>query len=139
MYERTPTRYMLPSTSFASNFALEIMGPKGKRGLLVDYGVQNPTVTFTATTTAGFIAVGSGSDPDAYGEEFSLGTLAADAGGKSVLSTYRRGSASPEYEAYVLPGVVIPADVKVVVTGTAPTGGTPAGTASPFVDIVWEL
>lgn len=135
-YEKQPTRYMLPSTSFASGSALEIMGPKGKRGQLVDYGVQNPTVTFTATTTPAYIAVGSGSDPDAYGEEFSLGTTAADSGGKSVLSTFQRGTA--DYELYVLPTAVIAADAKVVVTLTAPTGGSPAGTASPFVDIIWE-
>jgi hypothetical protein len=136
MYDRQPTRYMLPSTNFATGSALEIMGPKGKRGILVDYGVLNPTTTFTTTTTGAFIAVGSGSDPDAYGDEFALGALAADSGGKSVMSTYRRGS--DEYNALVLPTQKIAADEKVVVTLTAPTGGTPAGVASPFVDIIWE-
>lgn len=136
-YDKKPTKYVAANVDFgAGTTTHEFVGPKGKRGLLVDYGVEDVTEAFNAVTTAANIAIGTTSDADAYGEEFGLGTTGADAGGKSVLSTYRRGS--DEYEDYVLPGTIIPADTVVRMTCTAPTGGTPAGIASAFMEIIWE-
>jgi hypothetical protein len=136
-YDKTPTKHVAAAVDFgAGTTTHEFVGPKGKRGLLVNYGVEDVTETFTNTTTAANVAVGTTSDADAYGEEFSLGTVSDAAGGVSVLSTYRRGS--DEYEDYVLPGVPIPADTVVRLTCTAPTGGTPAGIAAAFAEIIWE-
>jgi hypothetical protein len=137
MYDATPTRYSFGIHDFgAGSEEFSVKGPKGKKGLLVDYGVLSPVQTFTATTTAATVAIGTTADPDAYGDELSLGTLADKAGAKSVLTDTRPGTTA--YDALML-NRSLPADTAVVVTCTAPTGGTPAGKAVPFVDIVWEL
>lgn len=114
-----------------------VMGPKGKRGKLVDYGIQHVTETFTNTTTPGYVSVGSASDADAYGEEIDLGTTAADVGGVSAR-TLARGDGL-NIEDYILDaGLGMPADTKVGLHCTAPTGGTPAGIAHVFMIIDWE-
>lgn len=136
-YEDKPTRYEFGVHDFGAGAEIFwAFGPKGKRGLLVDYGVQHVTETFNAVTTPATVSVGTAADPDAYGEEFSLGTTAADVGSASVLQAYRRGST--EYKALVLPGVWIAADTKVGLHCVAPTGGTPAGIAQVFMEIIWE-
>lgn len=112
-----------------------ILGPKGKKGKLVDYGVHHVTETFTATTLPAYVSVGTAADADAYGDEISMGTTAADAGSKSV----RTSTVGDEIETYILPaGLSMPKDTKVGLHCTAPTGGTPAGMACPFMIIDWE-
>lgn len=129
--------YMFPLLDFGTaGEDYYVTGPKGRKGKLVDYGVHHCTETFTATTTAATVSVGTASDADAYGDELSLGTLAADAGSKSVRTTYR---APADIEAYILdPGLSLPADTKLRLCCVAPTGGTPAGMAHPFMIIDWE-
>lgn len=113
-----------------------VLGPKGRKGKLVDYGVHHVTETFTNTTLPAYVSVGTAADADAYGEELDMGTLAADAGSKSVRTTYR---AAEDIEDFILDaGLSLPADTKVGLHCTAPTGGTPAGIAQPFMIIDWE-
>lgn len=113
-----------------------VTGPKGRKGRLVDYGVHHCTETFTATTTAATVSVGTAGDADAYGEELSMGTLAADAGSKSVRTTTRDPAV---IDTYILDaGLSMPADTKLRLCCVAPTGGTPAGMACPFMVIDWE-
>lgn len=128
--------YHFPTLDFGTAGEIYyVTGPKGKRGKLVDYGVQHATETFTATTLPAYVSVGTAADADAYGDELSMGTLAADAGGKSILSTYT----GLDIETYILDaGLLMPADTKVGLHCTAPTGGTPAGFANPFMVIDWE-
>ena len=110
-------------------------GPKGKKGKLVDYGVHHPTETFTADTLPAYVSVGTAADADAYGEELSMGLLAADAGSKSV----RTETVGDEIDNYILPaGLSMPKDTKFGIHCTAPTGGTPAGIAQPFCIVDWE-
>lgn len=112
-----------------------IMGPKDRKGKLVDYGIHHVTETFTNTTTPGYVSVGSAADADAYGEELDLGTTAADVGSKSVRTT----ADAEDIEDYILDaGLSLPADTKVGLVCTAPTGGTPAGIAQVFMIIDWE-
>ena len=110
-------------------------GPKGKKGLLRDYGVYGPTETFTAVTTAATIAVGVSGNADAHGEELSIGTLADTAGGISA----RTEATDPDNlrTTYIVEPD-LPADTSIFVTCIAPTGGTPAGIAVPFVDVEWQ-
>lgn len=113
-----------------------VTGPKGRKGKLVDYGIHHCTETFNAVTTPATVSVGSAADPDAYGEELSMGTFAADAGSKSVRTTYRDPA---DIATYILPaGLSLPAGTKVGLVCVAPTGGTPAGMACPFMIIDWE-
>lgn len=135
-YDKKPTRYQFPSTSVASAGAIfDILGPKGKKGHLHDYGVVNPTVAFTATTLPSYVSVGTVADADAYGDELSMGTIGVDSGGKSLRSTYATKDAG--FAASMI-NRTLPADTVVSLHITAPTGGTPAGTAQPFVEISWE-
>lgn len=113
-----------------------VLGPNGRKGKLVDYGVHHVTETFTADTLPAYVSVGTAADADAYGEELSMGTLAADAGSKSVRTTV---DDPDDLSGYILDaGLSLPADTKVGLHCTAPTGGTPAGMACPFMIIDWE-
>lgn len=112
-----------------------VIGPKGKKGKLVDYGVHHVTETFTATTLPAYVSVGTAADADAYGDEISMGTTAADAGSVSVRSLY----SGEDIYTYILDaGLSLPADTKLRLVCTAPTGGTPAGMAHPFMIIDWQ-
>lgn len=113
-----------------------VLGPKGRKGKLVDYGVHHVTEAFTADTLPAYVSVGTAADADAYGEELSMGTSAIDVGSKSVRQSFR---AAEDIEDYILEaGLNLPADTKVGLHCTAPTGGTPAGMAQPFMIIDWE-
>lgn len=126
--------YLFPVHDFgAGSGAVNLIGPKGKKGVLIDYGVQNTSEAFTDDTTGALIAVGTAANPDAFGEEFDMVECAASTG-KTVRSTYT------DDEIYVDEVIVdrfIPADTIVRLTLTAPTGGTPAGIGQPFVVIDW--
>ena len=134
---RKVTRYQFDTLDFGTAGEIyHILGPKGKTGLLVDYGITHVTETFTTDTLPAYVSVGTASDADAYGDELGMGTTAADSGGKSVLSTYRPGK-DAGYATQMIDRT-LPADTKVCLHCTAPTGGTPAGMACPFVEIIWD-
>ena len=57
------------------NETFTITGPKGKAGVLYDYGVEGVTEAFTADA---MISVGTAADPDHFGEEIAIGVLAVD-------------------------------------------------------------
>lgn len=137
MYDKAPTRYQWTTLDFGTaGEVFTVLGPKGKAGRLVDYGVCHPTETFTADTLPAYVSVGTVADADAYGDELSMGLLAADGGGKSLLSTYRPGKDAAHATMLIDP--TLPADTIVALHCTAPTGGTPAGMACPFMEIIWD-
>lgn len=122
----------------AANETFSIQGPKGKAGRLIDYGVQGVIEVFAGSTSTPIVAVGTPADPDAYGDEFDMSTL-ADNSGKSVRSTYNNAYPFGTLIAtYILNQGKIPADQEVVLTCTAAVG-TPTGQAVPFVTIDWDL
>lgn len=134
-YDNKPTRYAFGVFDFggAADEEFSVVGPKGKKGLLVDYGVFGVTEAMSGSTVTPKIAVGTASDPDAYGDELSLQGVALNTG-KSVLSTYDPASAG--YDTYML-NRSLPADTVVIVTCTGATN-SPTGMGVPFVDIIWE-
>jgi hypothetical protein len=103
----------------------KLVGPAGHRGRVVMAAVQQVTEAFTATTLAGIITIGDGSDADKYAS-FGLGTTAIDA----VLAAT---------DAQLFQNAEIAADETPTVTMTAPTGGTPAGIADVVVVIDWYV
>lgn len=113
-----------------------VLGPKGRKGMLVDYGVHHITESFTADTLPAYVSVGTAADADAYGEELSMGTAAADSGSVSVRVSTRDPDTIDDY--ILDAGLSLPADTKVGLHCTAPTGGSPAGMAMPFMVIDWE-
>lgn len=130
-------RYAYYTTfDFGTGGATELMwikGPKGKNGLLVDYGVEQSIEAFTATTTVPSVSVGTEADADAYGDEFSLNGL--------VINSFSsvRADADERTTGFttMMDDRTIPKDTTVVVYGN-PGTGTPTGQAVPFVEILWD-
>lgn len=134
-YEKQAERYSFGLFDFgaAADEQFTIVGPSGKSGILVDYGVQGVTEVFAGSTVTPKIAVGTSSDPDAHGEELDLDAVALNSG-KSVLSTAPAGSTT--YDTYMVDRNLA-ADTAVYVTCTGATG-SPTGIGVPFVDIIWQ-
>jgi len=109
------------------NETFTVKGPKGKKGRLWDYGVYGVTEAFTADCT---IAIGTASDPDAYGEEFAMGALALDTP-KSIRTTYDEHDSG--FSTYMVDRN-LPADTAVVMTIV---DDSTSGIAEFFMTIDW--
>jgi hypothetical protein len=118
-------------TGSAANHA--ILGPKGKKGLLIDYGVEGSVEAFTATTTVPSVSVGTTSDPDAYGDELSLNGLAINSM-KTVRTTYRDAESGFTTQ---MVDRTLPADTTVYLV-LNPGTGSPTGQAYPWAIILWD-
>lgn len=89
-------------------------GPKGKKGIIYDYGIEGVTETFTVGE--GSIAIGSTADADAYGEEFPTSGLAAE-DAASVRNTYvveKHSTTQTDLRDFIVGE--IPADGKALMT-----------------------
>lgn len=119
-----------------SDFTRKIRGPKGKTGRLVDMGVYGVTEAFNGGTLNPAMKLGTLSDDDYYVENYNLGAVAINDGGKSIKTVW----ASPVdagYSTYVK-HKEIAADSVVVATFLAATGSGLTGMANCYVDIVWD-
>lgn len=112
-----------------------VKGPKGKKGLLRDYGVEAITETFSGTTSA-TVAVGTSANPDAYGEEITLDDDAADTVGSISARTLATDPDNLRSTYIVEPD--LPADTVVYMKCSAGVGGSPTGQAQPFMIIEWQ-
>ena len=118
-------RHQFPSHDFgAGAFAGSLKGPAGHKGRILDLGLSNITETFTNVTTGAYLRVGTGADPDAYAQ--------MDCAAAAATDTY---NTQDDTDAII--DEDLPADTQIEVTGVAPTGGTPAGIASFYVDVAW--
>lgn len=104
-------------------------GPKGKTGRLHDYGIEGVTEVFT---TGASIAIGTAADPDAYGDELALTSLAADYGTYSIRKLYHEQDAG--FSTYML-NRDLPADTVFVMT-CVDDAATGIGTL--FVTVDWQ-
>lgn len=114
----------------------KIIGPKGKAGRLIDYGVVSITEDFAGTTSA-TIAVGTPSDPDAYGNELALNGGTTAVGARSVQSLYNYAADKTDWDAHMLEEDLA-ADTAVWITSTEAVTGGITGQAMPFVVVAWE-
>lgn len=105
-----------------------VKGPKGKKGRLWDYGVEGVTEAFVADCT---LAVGTSTDPDAYGEELAMGALAAN-GVKSVRADH--AEPSDGFDALMVDRN-IPADTPVYLTIV---DDSTSGIATFYAIIDWD-
>lgn len=108
--------------------AFHFLGPKGKAGRLVDYGVEGVTEVVDAAAT---LAIGTASDPDHYGDEFSLIT-AVDTP-KTVRSSYDPIADKTAFDLLMLIPE-LPKDTNVVMTLTQ---ATTTGIGTIFMIIDW--
>lgn len=113
----------------AGTKTLRFRMPKGKTGLLVDYGVQNIQENFAGTTSA-TISVGTASDPDAYGEELALNGGTTTTGARTVRMLYD----TPADIATYIVDKTIPADAVFTMTLVEAITG-PTGQADPYFHI----
>lgn len=136
-YDGPKTRYGFTITDFGagSNTLYYIIGPKGREGLLWDYGVYGLTEAFAAGTTTPMMSIGTVADPDHYGDEFDFGALAIASGLKSIRSTYK--DVDTGFGTYMLIRN-LPADTVIMMTCVAGTGSGLTGMATPFLDVVWQ-
>jgi hypothetical protein len=126
MYDNALTvTYVLPAVDFgAGDSAHAIKPPYGyTRGRIMDVGVA-VTETFTNTTTAGYVRIGTATDADAYAE-LNMGVAAAT----NFYNTADDTDAIIEAD--------IPAATQLEVACIAPTGGTPAGIGSVHIVVNW--
>lgn len=113
-----------------------IQGPKGKKGRLLDYGLEGVTTTYTNTTTAAIVKVGKSGALAVYGAAINYGaTATANAVGLNALAA----TADPAvlFSATYILLAELPADTPVYLTAVAPTGGSPAGKGTVFMWIGW--
>jgi len=116
--------YTFPAKDFgAATWTEVIETPPGFRGKVRAVTLYDVTEAFTDDTTEARVDVGISGDIDAYVTSADLGTLAIAASDCPALTD---GATR-----------IIPANNTVHVTGTAPTGGTPAGIATTAVTIMY--
>lgn len=118
--------YSFPNVAFGTSSFQTVTGPKGKAGRIVAINVA-ATVLFTNVTTAGRVDLGNATTANAN-QSLALGALAASASISSddAVSTFT--NTTP----------VVAADVPLKVSFIAPTGGSPAGTATVTVIMDWD-
>ncbi len=140
-YDRLPpTRYQFASVDFGGgvDVSLAIVGPKGKRGRLYDYGVMGISEAMNGGTLMPRIEVGTATDEDAYGAPMAMDNAINTA--VSVRSKYAPTEAG--FKALVVQDggapVVIPAGTVVILKCLAATGSGLTGQGQPFCDIQWE-
>ena len=114
--------YTFPAKDYgAATWTEVIETPAGFRGKVRAISIYDVTEAFTDDTTEARVDVGISGDIDAYVTSADLGTLGIAAADSPALT---EGATN-----------IIPANNTVHVTGTAPTGGTPAGIATTAVTI----
>lgn len=97
----------------------------GRSGVIKRVELANVTETFTNTTTEGRVEVGHSGDTD---KQVVVGTGTIAAGSAKAWDEQDAG----------FTGVPVdPADGDLLITGVAPTGGTPAGIADVVVTVRW--
>ncbi len=138
--------YVQVSSAFgATTESQRFMGPKGKKGRVVDIDVYI-TASMVGTTTVPEICVGTSSADASYGR-FRLGTAAGTgyaataARRASVVGGFTLDDNTPVFEDFTghvkLRTAEIPADTEFFISRVAGTGGSPAGTGSSRVIIEW--
>lgn len=119
--------YAFGPTTYTSDVAESIRGPKGKKGRLL-WLSSHATTTFAGATTRPKLQVGVTGTLTAYAN-WDMGTLAA---GKCIQSDDSLQTSNPITQAE------IPADTDLVVGLIAATGGGAAGVGRTEVCIEWS-
>jgi hypothetical protein len=139
--------YVQPTSAFgATTESMRIIGPKGKKGKVIDFGIDI-TTAMVGTTSVPELAVGTAQGDSTYGR-FRLGTtIAAGYGVGAQRATVVGGNTvtddSPSFDDYVghvkltPPAISIPADTQIFISRVAGVGGAPAGAGASYVIIDW--
>lgn len=132
---RRVRRYDMDQITMTSSDKVRVFrGPKGKKGWLVDYGIDGISTTTAGATNTPKVSVGTVASAAAYGALFDVGALTAPEA-KSVASTYTPTDTS---WATYMTNQEIAADTLVQLTCVAATGSGAAGVGNPFMLIAWD-
>jgi len=129
--------YIFPLVDYGASsgpYTVSLVGPKGKSGTLIDYGVLGIVEDFAGTTSAK-IEAGTIADPDAYGDELALNGGTTATGGRTVQDLYDPIANKTSFDALMLVKH-IPADTVFSLKSTEGATG-PAGQACPYCVIDW--
>lgn len=120
----------------AADETLTYIGPKGAAGRLWNYGVEGIIEAMSGSTVTPKIAIGTTSDPDAYGDELVLHGLAADSVAGDIRALYEEDDTDTTgWLAYML-NRELPVDTAFRMTLTGATG-TPTGQGTAFCIVDW--
>ena len=111
------------------------IGPKGRKGTLLDYGIDGISTTTAGGTNTPQVKVGTVGTSTAYGAAFDVGALTAP-NAKSVASTYRPTDTA-FYSTYIT-NDTLAADTLFVLTCVAATGSGAAGVGNPYCVVAWD-
>lgn len=135
--------YTFPSVNFATGSTQKMKIPRGARMARVCDILVAATVLFTQVTTAAVVEIGDGVTANAFGQ-LSLGALAAGStlgasdvvGGLFGVNNQYGNAATAVYLAGNYNSGAGLHDL--IATFVAPTGGTPAGTATVIVVVGYD-
>jgi hypothetical protein len=135
--------YTFPGVNFASGSSQKLKIPRGSRMARVCDILVSATVLFTQVTTPAVVQIGDGTTANAFGQ-LSLGALAAGntIGASDVLGGLfgvgnQYGNAATAV--YLAGNYNSGAGLHdLIATFVAPTGGTPAGTATVIVVVGYD-
>lgn len=129
----TPVCYNFPAVNFATSSTQKMKIPRGSAEARVMDILVSATVLFTQVTTPAVVQVGDGTTADIFAS-LTIGALAAGStiGGSDVAdgvfnAVYLAGNYNSGAGLHDL-----------IATFVAPTGGTPAGTATVIVVVGYD-
>ena len=128
------SHYLFPNLTVSADVTRYIKGPKGKYGLLWDFGVQAITTTFAGGTTTPKMKIGISGTLNKHGDAYDFGTAAAADCTKSIRTAYTEVDAG---WATYMKNRNLDRDVQLIVTMVGATGGGAAGVGDFFVEIKW--
>lgn len=146
-YDRAPyhpnqIRYARPQFTLTSNASFAFTGPKGKKGRLLDYGIDDISTTTGGATNTPKVQVGINGTLAQFGAPFDVGVLTAP-NAASVAATFRRAADPPATGVNVNWSNLmvledIPAGTQVLLSLIGATGAGAAGVGTVFMIIAWD-
>lgn len=127
-------KYARSAVTLTGAVTITGIGPKGKKGRLIDYGIEDISTTTAGASTTPVVEVGLTGTLAAYGAAFDVGALTAPAA-KSVRSTYKESDAGFATQMVLAD---LPADTPILLTLVPASGGGAAGVGAPFMIIAWD-
>lgn len=136
-------RYDWGPITLTTSPTFAVLGPKNKKGRLLDYGIDGITTSTAGATNTPGVSVGPSGTAQGNGANFFVGVLAAP-NANSVAASFTRFNpgpgtpgVNPSWSALMV-NEDLPANQLVILTVIAATGGGAAGVGTPFMIIAWD-
>lgn len=139
MYDKQngPIRYSWGPVTLTNSPVFAVVGPNGKAGTLLDYGIDGITTTTAGATNLPKLEVGNATTANLYGANWTTPAVTAP-GATSIASLFNRLTDPTDFYTYIQQNVAIAAGTVVLLTVTAAAGGGAGGVGTPFMVIQWD-